>query len=105
MEGYPTPWGLIIGMTIATLSFLLIIIGLALKARQKKVVSGIEAMSGTIAVVQDDFENQGWVKLGGVLWQAHSSLPLKKGQHVEVIRCEGLTLIVGLPHQKGDKHV
>lgn len=96
---------LIIGITIATLSFLLIIIGLALKARQKKVVSGIEAMVGTIAVVQDDFEGQGWVKLGGVLWQAHSPLPLKKGQNIEVVRCEGLTLIVRPPRQKGDKHV
>lgn len=104
LEGYPTPWGLIMGMTIATLSFLLIIIGLALKARQKKVVSGVEAMVGTIAVVQADFEGEGWVKHGGVLWQARSSLPLKKGQNAEIIGCDGLVLMVKTPHQKGDKH-
>lgn len=104
LEGYPTPWGLIIGMTLATVIFLLIIIGVALKARRKKVVSGLETMVGTIAVVQDDFKDQGWVKVGGVFWQAHSSVPLKKGQHVKIIQCEGLTLTVGPTSQKGDKH-
>ena len=105
LEGYSTPWGLIIGMTLATVIFLLIILGLALKARKQKVVSGVDTMVGTIAVVQDDFEDQGWVKLGGVFWQARSPVPLKKGQNAEVIRCEGLVLIVGPPRQKGDKHV
>jgi membrane-bound serine protease (ClpP class) len=104
MKGYAIPWGLIMGMTIATLSFLLIIMGLALKARKRKIVSGYEALIGTIAIVQEDFEAQGWVTIGGELWKARSSLSLTKGQKVEVIGWEGLDLIVRPLTQKGDKH-
>ena len=101
LKGYATPWGLIIGMSIASLSFFLIIIGLALKARKRKIVSGHEALIGTIAIVQKDFEGLGWVKVDGELWKARSSSPLKKGQKVEVVKCEGLELIVRPLGQKG----
>jgi hypothetical protein len=45
-------------LKIATLSFLLMIRVLGLKARQKKVVSEIEAMADTTVIIQDNFENQ-----------------------------------------------
>ncbi|OJW51285.1 MAG: hypothetical protein BGO67_12945 [Alphaproteobacteria bacterium 41-28] len=94
LKGYATPWGLIIGMSVATLSFLLLVLGLALKARRRKLVSGYEALSGRMAIVQQDFKGLGWVKVDGELWKAQSPLPLKKGQVVEIIKCEGLELIV-----------
>ncbi|HUX78680.1 MAG TPA: nodulation protein NfeD [Alphaproteobacteria bacterium] len=94
LKGYATPWGLITGMTIATSIFFLLIIGLALKARKKKIVSGEEALIGEMAIVQNDFEGLGWVKVDGELWKARSPLPLKKGQEVKVIKCDGLELIV-----------
>jgi len=94
LKGYATPWGLIIGMSVATVSFFLLALGLALKARRRKIVSGYEALSGRMAIVQKDFKGLGWVKVDGELWQARSPLPLKKGQVVEVVKCEGLELIV-----------
>lgn len=105
LKGYPTPWGLIMGMTVATVSFLLIILGLSLKARKKKIVSGHDALVGTTAIVQANFDGQGWVKVEGELWKAQSSLPLKRGQEVEVIKCDGLDLIVKPSSPKGDDHV
>lgn len=104
LKGYTTPWGLIIGMSAATLGFFLFILGFAIKARKRKIVSGHEALVGTIAIVQKDFEGVGWVKVDGELWKARSPLPFKKGQEVEVVKCEGLELMVKPLSQKGAKH-
>lgn len=104
LKGYAIPWGLIIGMSAASSIFFLLILGFAVKARKRKVVSGYEALSGSIAIVQNDFKGLGWVKVDGELWKARSPLSLKKGQEVEVIKCEGLELIVRPQNQKGDKH-
>lgn len=101
MQGYSTPWTLIISMTLTTICFFLIMIWLALSVRNRKIVSGFEALVGMTAIVQEDFETQGWVKVDGEIWKALSSVPLKKGQKVEVVQSKGLTLIVKQTNNKG----
>ncbi len=101
VKGYSTPWGLIIGMSAGSLTFFIILLGFALKARKKKIVSGHEALLGSIAIVQNDFTNEGWVKVGGELWKARSSLPLKKGQLVEITHYKGLELTVKPLNKRG----
>jgi len=97
VKGYSTPWGLIIGMSGGSLIFFFILLGFALKARKRKVVTGHEALVGVTGVVQDE----GWIKVEGELWKAHSSVPLKKGQVVEVIHVKGLVLTVKPLKKKG----
>jgi membrane-bound serine protease (ClpP class) len=103
LNGYQTPWGLIIGMSIASLSFFLFIIGFAIKAKRRKLVSGSETLIGRIGIVQNDFKDYGWVKVEGELWKAQTSLPLKKGENVRIVKCKGLELIVRSLDQKGAK--
>ncbi|MBY0500562.1 MAG: nodulation protein NfeD [Alphaproteobacteria bacterium] len=103
LNGYQTPWGLIIGMSIASISFFLFIIGFAIKARRRKLVSGSETLIGMIGVVQNDFKDAGWVKIEGELWKAHTPLPLKKGESVRIVKCKGLEVIVKPLDQKEAK--
>lgn len=94
IEGYPTPWGLILSMTGASLFFFLIVVIMAIQARRRKVVSGQEALIGAKAIVQEGFKETGWVRVDGELWKAKSPIPLKKGLEVIVIKRDGLNLYV-----------
>jgi membrane-bound serine protease (ClpP class) len=82
--------------TFALLSVLIFIfvIGMAIKARRKKVVSGREELLGGEATVVNDFQQQGTVAIHSEHWQARSNIPLSKGQLVRVTGMKGLTLEV-----------
>lgn len=64
------------------------------RSRRRPVVTGAEQMAGSTAEVIADFNEQGTVRVGGEIWNARSSVPLRAGQKVRVIRMEGLTLWV-----------
>ena len=83
-------------VTFAAISALVFIfvIGMAIKARRKKVVSGLEELLGGEATVINGFEQQGTVSIHSEHWQAHSKTPLNDGQLVRVIGIKGLTLEV-----------
>lgn len=82
--------------TFAVISALIFIfvIGMAIKARRKKVVSGREELLGSEAIVENDFQQQGTVSIHSEHWQARTHTPLSKGQLVRVIGMKGLTLEV-----------
>ena len=81
---------------LATLSALglMAIIGIAMKARQRPVVSGREQLIGSIGAVLSDIDHEGEVLVHGERWGAVSASPLRKGQHVVVTGIDGLTLNV-----------
>ena len=83
-------------VTFAATSALIFIfvIGMAIRARRKKVVSGLEELLGGEATVINGFEQQGTVSIHSEHWQAHSKTPLNDGQLVKVIGIKGLTLDV-----------
>lgn len=70
----------------------IVAIGMALKARRRKVVSGEEELLGGVATVIDDFEQEGRVNIHSERWNATSSVPLQKGQQVIVTGMKGLIL-------------
>jgi membrane-bound serine protease (ClpP class) len=83
-------------ITFALLSALIFIfvIGMAMKARRKKVVSGLEELLGGEATVINDFDQQGTVSIHSEHWQARSKTPLNSGQLVKVTGIKGLILEV-----------
>ena len=83
-------------ITFAFISALvfIVVIGMAIKARRRPVVSGLEELVGAEAVVLSDFDRQGRVSIHSETWQALSSVPLRKGQQVKVAGIDGLTLRV-----------
>ena len=64
------------------------------RARRRPVVTGVDQLLGGTAEAIDGFAERGMVRLGGELWKARSSAPLRPGQQARVIRVEGLEVWV-----------
>jgi len=92
--GFAIELSVIITFALISAVIFIFVVGLALKARRKPVVSGIEELIGAQATVLDDFEQQGRVSVHSESWVAHSNVPLLKGQQVKVAGVSGLTLEV-----------
>jgi len=56
---------------------------MAVKARHRPVVSGLEGLIGGEATVVDDFDHKGTVIIHSENWQAVSDIPLHKNQQVK----------------------
>jgi membrane-bound serine protease (ClpP class) len=94
MPGYGISLPLIFTFTAISGVFSLGIIGMAIKARARPVVSGQEELLKARGTVQQDFIDEGWIHIHGESWRAKSVVPLKRGQTVRVTRIDGLTLFV-----------
>jgi len=92
--GYGVSLPLIVSFSALSAVFVLGIIGMALKARQRAVVSGQEQLIGASGTVLEDFEGDGRIHIHGENWHAKSVQPLRRGQAVRVIRIDGLILHV-----------
>ena len=84
---------------IAAIAFVagLILLGIVWmfgRARRRPVVTGVDQLVGSTAEAVDGFTEQGMVRLGGELWNARSSAPLRPGQRARVVRVEGLQVWV-----------
>ena len=102
IPGYGLSMSLIVGVALASALFFVFIIGMALKARRRPVVSGAEEMLGAIGVASESFSGSGHVLVHGEIWQAESTEPLNKGDPVRVTSRDGLTLHV-IPNQETAK--
>jgi membrane-bound serine protease (ClpP class) len=92
--GYGVDIGVIAAFSISSILMFIVVIGMALKARRKPVVSGMEQLltgTGTVTSINDD---QIYVLIHGEHWRAVSPQPLKPGQKVRVTGSDGLTLQV-----------
>ena len=94
VPGYGLPWGLILSLAASTALFMFFVVGMAVKARRRPVVTGAEEMLGAEAVVLEDFQTEGWAHVHGETWRIRSPRPLARGTRVRVKRVDGLTLEV-----------
>jgi membrane-bound serine protease (ClpP class) len=101
VPGFGIPRTLIAGLAVVSAVFVAMASGLALKARRRPVVSGSEALIGSVGVVQDDLEREGWARVHSEQWRVVSPVPLKAGQSIRVVDRDGLVLTVA-PVAKGD---
>ncbi len=85
---------IIAGVATAGAAILIGLVYLVTRSMRRPVVTGREAMIGATAEVFEDFAERGRVRFGGELWNACSSKPVRTGQHVRIVRVEGLLLWV-----------
>jgi len=96
--------GLIAAMGLASALVFLAIVYLAARSHRKPRVSGTEALMGQHAEVIGGFEDgRGRVHLEGEDWIATGPAGLERGQRVEVVAIDGLTLRVRLIDAQGEK--
>ncbi|OZG72374.1 serine protease [Hahella sp. CCB-MM4] len=94
LPGFQIAFPMIAGMGVAFAGMLAMMLHMALRARRQQVVSGKEALIGSQAEALSDFSGMGRVRTHGEVWQAHSKMPVKKGDILTVSAVDGLVLEV-----------
>jgi membrane-bound serine protease (ClpP class) len=84
VPGYGIPWALVVPLGVASGLFSFFIVGMALKARARPVVTGAEEMIGARGEILADMEHEGWARIHSEQWQVRSSVPLQRGSTVRV---------------------
>jgi membrane-bound serine protease (ClpP class) len=93
--GYRLPMTWAISATLITAAFFVFFVSKGIRAQFLPKRAGVETMIGkTIAAKSRIDADSGKVFIEGELWNAVSETPVEKGQNVEVIGIQGLTLKV-----------
>jgi membrane-bound serine protease (ClpP class) len=92
--GYGISLPLIGSFAVITTLTLVLVVGMAVKSRQRPVVSGSEQLIGTEGIAIGAFARDGSVRVHGEVWRARTDLTLNEGQSVRVTGREDLTLLV-----------
>jgi membrane-bound serine protease (ClpP class) len=87
-------WPVVAGAALVSGLFLMLGLGLAIRARRRPVVSGRERMIGSAGKVIAWEGGTGTVRVAGEEWAARSSRALFAGDPVVVVGLEGLTVVV-----------
>jgi membrane-bound serine protease (ClpP class) len=92
--GYAVSLPLILALALLSAGFFLFVVGAAIKARRRPVVSGREELLQARGEALDDFDGKGTIRVRGEVWQAVTRTPLKRGERVRVNAVHGLVLSV-----------
>lgn len=98
---YAVSLPLILALALLSAGFFLFVVGAAVKARRRPIVSGREELLGARGEALEDFTGRGRIRIHGEIWQAETRVPLKRGERVRVSTVEGLVLGVE-PETKGN---
>jgi membrane-bound serine protease (ClpP class) len=91
VPGFGIPLPVIVATALSSAAALILVGGVALRARRARVVSGAEELIGALGEVLDA---DGWAFVHGERWRTRSAGPLAPGEKVRVTAIEGLTLSV-----------
>ncbi len=94
VPGYDIPWTLIALVASVTAAFFLVVIGMALRARRRPVVSGSEELIGARGQIIEHVNGEWWARVHSEVWKVRSPADLHAGQSVRVTRIDGLVLEV-----------
>lgn len=94
VPGYGIAWPVIIAVSATSAAFFMFVIGMAVTAHRRRVVSGREELIGSYGQVVDWTGSSGRVRMRGEVWRATATAPLEAGSRVRVAGMEGLTLIL-----------
>ncbi len=100
--GFGIPIGLIVGLAIVSAVLIAGIVALALKSRRRPVVSGEEALLGSIGEIVSCEQGECWARVHSELWKVRGTEPLHSGQSVYVTGRNGLVLMVASHTPKGE---
>jgi membrane-bound serine protease (ClpP class) len=85
---------LLIGFAIVSAGFLLAVLGMAMRARRRPIVSGQEELIGLEGELLEVDNREGYAQVHGERWRVTSDAPLATGQRIRVTAVHGLTLHV-----------
>jgi len=82
----------IVPTVLITAGFFALVVGLAWKAHGRRAMTGLEGLHGSVGVAKTDISPRGQILLHGELWEADSAESIRRGEEVEVVGVDGLTL-------------
>ena len=83
-----------IGVTLPFAVITLFLVTLAMRARNNKVITGVDGMLSEIGIAFTPLAPAGKIFVHGEYWDAESTQPVEKGAQVKVIAIDGLRLKV-----------
>ncbi|NEV61251.1 NfeD family protein [Thiorhodococcus minor] len=92
--GFGISLALIVGLALMSAILVFVVLGFALKAHRRPIVTGGEELVGATGRAVSGFPGAGRVHLHGEVWSARSEGAISPGTQVSVIGRDGLTLIV-----------
>ncbi len=92
--GFELPRGLVIGLALTSLAFVVGAATLAERARRRPQASGSATLIGATGEVTEADGTAGWALVNGEHWRIRGSATLHRGARVRVRRVDGLTLEV-----------
>ena len=92
LPGYGINMGVVAGVTVSTVAFFLMALGMVLRNRHHPIVSGEEEMLGSLCTALEDFSSEGRVLAHSEHWTARTQTPLKKGDEARIRAIDGLIL-------------
>lgn len=100
VPGFGVPLSLIAGLTAASAAFILLVAGMAAKARRRPVVNmvaGGRALLGATGELVEFDGGEGWALIAGEHWRVRGGAELRAGQPVRVTGTQGVILEVAAP--------
>ena len=97
VPGFGIPKSLIALLSATSAVFILVVAGVAAKARRRPVVNrlnGSPAMLGATGELIEFCGGEGWAMIGGEHWKVHGASDLQAGRPVRVTRVQGAALEV-----------
>jgi membrane-bound serine protease (ClpP class) len=94
IPGYDIPWTLIALVAAASAAFFLVVIGMAVQARRRPVITGREELIGARGQIIEQANGQWWARVHGEVWKVRSRAELRPGESIRVKGIDGLALEV-----------
>ena len=94
VPGFGVPVELIGGLTLVSALFVLGVVGMAARARRRPLASGMQRLVGAQGELVETSGDDGWAEVQGERWRVRGTTGLATGQHVRVVKVDGLTLHV-----------
>ncbi|MCY9825562.1 NfeD family protein [Vibrio chagasii] len=94
VPGYQIALPLIIGISLFSVTFIVVTLSMLARVRSKPVTTGMEAVVGETGKVISGFPGAGRVLVAGEIWQAQCTSELQAGQSIRVTKLTGLSLDV-----------
>ena len=92
--GFSIALPLILSLAIVSAGIIFLVMSMAIRSRNRPVVSGAEQMVGSTGAALDAFTGQGSVRVHGEIWSARTDKPVETGQRIRVTGIQGLILEV-----------
>ena len=96
VPGFGIPRWLIALLALVTVTFVVVVVRLALRTRRRPLVSGVRSLIGADGEMLEDARETGWASIRGETWQVSVAAPVAKGARVRVVGMKGLVPLVEL---------